>query len=80
MQKILLQDLFFYGVIESLTQTTLPGANEMNKQQIKVGSRVNVTIYGRAVSAVVIAVHAAGTIDVETAQGCYRISGGAVNV
>jgi hypothetical protein len=43
---------------------------------MKIGDYITATIYGRAVRVKVLAIHTAGTIDVERADGqCFRISG-----
>jgi hypothetical protein len=43
---------------------------------MKIGDIITTTIYGRAVRVKVLAIHAAGTIDVQRADGqCFRVSG-----
>jgi hypothetical protein len=43
---------------------------------MKIGDYITATIYGRALRVKVLAIYAAGTIDVERADGqCFRVSG-----
>jgi len=43
---------------------------------MKIGDYITATIYGHAVRCKVLAIHAAGTVDVQRADGqCFRISG-----
>lgn len=43
---------------------------------MKINDYITTTIYGRNVRVKVIAIHAAGTIDVMRADGqCFRVSG-----
>ena len=43
---------------------------------MKIGDTITTTIYGREEICIVLAVHAAGTIDVQRADGrCFRVSG-----
>ena len=43
---------------------------------MKIGDIITATIYGHAVRCKVLAIHAAGTVDVQRADGqCFRISG-----
>jgi hypothetical protein len=43
---------------------------------MKIGDIITATIYGHAVRCKVLAIHAAGTIDVERFDGqCFRITG-----
>jgi hypothetical protein len=43
---------------------------------MKTGDYITTTIYGRAVRVLILAVHPAGTIDVQCADGrCFRVSG-----
>jgi hypothetical protein len=43
---------------------------------MKIGDYITATIYGCATRVKVLAIHAAGTIDVERADGrCFRVSG-----
>ena len=43
---------------------------------MKIGDYILATIYGQAVRVRILAVHAAGTIDVQCADGrCFRVSG-----
>jgi hypothetical protein len=43
---------------------------------MKIGDIITATIYGRAMRVKVLAIYAAGTIDVERADGqCFRVSG-----
>ena len=43
---------------------------------MKIGDYIFTEIYGRTVRCKVLAIHAAGTIDVECENGrCFRISG-----
>jgi hypothetical protein len=45
-------------------------------QTMKIGDIITATIYGHAVRCKVLAIYAAGTIDVQRADGqCFRISG-----
>jgi hypothetical protein len=51
--------------------STTKGASNM-----KIGDYITATIYGHAVRCKVLAIHAAGTVDVQRADGqCFRISG-----
>lgn len=43
---------------------------------MKIGDYITTTIYGHSVRVLVLAIHAAGTIDVQRADGkCFRVSG-----
>jgi hypothetical protein len=42
---------------------------------MKAGDSVKVLIRGHFVSAVIVAVHSFGTIDVKTSAGYFRVSG-----
>jgi hypothetical protein len=43
---------------------------------MKIGDYITAIIYGRALRVKVLAIYAAGTIDVERADGqCFRVSG-----
>jgi hypothetical protein len=43
---------------------------------MKIGDYITTTIYGHPVRVLVLAIHAAGTIDVQRADGkCFRVSG-----
>jgi hypothetical protein len=43
---------------------------------MKIGDYITTTIYGRVTRVKVLVIHAAGTIDVECANGaCFRVSG-----
>jgi len=43
---------------------------------MKIGQHVYVSIYGRTERVLILAVHKAGTIDVQTIDGrCFRVSG-----
>lgn len=47
-----------------------------NTMKPKINDIVTITIYGRAMRARVLAVHRAGTLDVQIKTGeCYRVSG-----
>jgi len=47
----------------------------MTNSHYRIGQKITVLIRGRSVSAVIIAVHPLGTIDVETSAGYFRVSG-----
>jgi len=42
---------------------------------MKIGDYITTTIHGRKVKALVVAIHGAGTIDIETKYGFFRIAG-----
>jgi len=46
---------------------------------IKIGQRITTAIYGREVSAIVVAIYPHGTIDVKTENGYFRVSGFSLN-
>jgi len=53
--------------------------SKTKRQQHNIGQTITVQLFGRTVTGKIIAVHPFGTIDVETASGCYRVSGLSLN-
>ena len=55
---------------------TIKHQQPKGNDNMKIGDIITATIYGHAVRCKVLAIHAAGTIDVERFDGqCFRISG-----
>ena len=42
---------------------------------MKIGNYITTTIHGRKVKALIVAIHGAGTIDIQTKYGYFRVSG-----
>jgi Flp pilus assembly protein TadB len=47
----------------------------MNDSHYRIGQKITVLIRGRNMSAVIIAVHPLGAIDVKASAGYFRVSG-----
>jgi hypothetical protein len=47
----------------------------MSTNHYRIGQKITVLIRGRNMSAVIVAVHPLGTIDVQTRDGYFRVSG-----
>jgi hypothetical protein len=50
-------------------------ASDLGGLIMKVGDSVTVLIHGHSVSAVIVAIHSFGTVDVKTSAGYFRVSG-----
>jgi len=54
----------------------IPGRTLNESTPMKIGQYIHISLYGKPERVLVLAIHRAGTIDVQRSDGaCYRVSG-----
>ncbi len=57
------------------SQARLFAESRAKRQQHHIGDVIQTSVFGRMVEGKIIAVHAFGTVDIDTGTQCYRVSG-----
>ena len=54
----------------------IPGRTLNESTPMKIGQYIHISLYGKPERVLILAIHRAGTIDVQRSDGaCYRVSG-----
>ena len=61
------------------SQARLFAEARAKRQQHHIGEFIQTSVFGRMVEGKIIAVHAFGTVDIDTGSTCLRVSGISLN-